>query len=229
MSTHIDHLVVGAESLSQGVDYVRSCMGVDIPYGGTHEKMGTHNHLMKIGKELFFEIIAINPDMDPPDRPRWFGLDDPAVRQQIAQQPRLLTWVVNTNNLKKLMQQTLLSFGNIEPITRGKLSWDFGLPDDGSLIAAGMLPYPIQWHSDKHPATEMVDLNCRFLSLKIYHPYPEWLQSALATIGAQKLVKIIPLPKNALPYMAASFNTPTGLKTLKSYSATAGGVCPTMR
>ncbi|WP_321371830.1 VOC family protein [uncultured Desulfuromusa sp.] len=219
MLTKIDHLVIGAESLSQGVDYVRACLGVDIPYGGVHEKMGTHNHLMRIGKEIFLEIIAVNPDITTPDRPRWFGLDDPFVRQRIAQQPRLLAWVVNTDNLKMMMQQTLVSLGNLELITRGNLNWDFGLPGDGSLIAAGMFPYAIQWHTDKHPATEMTDLNCSFQSLDIYHPYPEWLRSVLTAIGAQRLVTINPLPPNSAPYLAASFKTPAGGKILKSCGA----------
>jgi hypothetical protein len=94
MQTQIDHLVVGAANLAQGVSYVKECLGVDIPYGGVHETMGTHNHLMQIGNNSFLEVIAINPAGDPVEHPRWYGLDDPFVRQQILVQPTLLTWVV---------------------------------------------------------------------------------------------------------------------------------------
>ena len=59
--TKIDHLVVGAANLSAGVEYVNRLLGVDIPYGGEHEKMGTHNHIMQLGSRLFLEVIAINP------------------------------------------------------------------------------------------------------------------------------------------------------------------------
>ncbi|MEE8364674.1 MAG: VOC family protein [Gammaproteobacteria bacterium] len=42
-------MVIAADSLEQGVDYVRSTLGVDIPRGGVHQTMGTHNHLMQLG------------------------------------------------------------------------------------------------------------------------------------------------------------------------------------
>jgi hypothetical protein len=216
MQTNIDHLVIGAATLTLGVEYVRDCLGVDIPYGGEHAKMGTHNHLMRIGEGVFLEIIAINPDIEPPNRPRWFGLDDPFVRQRLATQPTLLTWVVNTGNITKLIQQAMFSLGKSELIRRGELSWNFGLPDDGSLIAGGILPYAIEWHTKKHPAANMVDLNCRFHSLEIYHPYPKWLQSALVSIGALDLVKIIGLPQNEAPYITAAIKAPSGLKKIRS-------------
>lgn len=216
MQTNIDHLVIGAATLTQGVEYVRDCLEVDMPHGGVHVKMGTHNHLMQIGEGIFLEIIATNPDIEPPKRPRWFGLDDPFVRQHLATQPTLLTWVVNTGNLNQLIQQAMFSLGKSELIRRGELSWNFGLPDDGRLIAGGILPYAIEWHTKTHPAANMADLNCRFHSLEIYHPYPEWFQSALVSIGAQDLVKIIRLPQNEAPYITASISTPSGLKKLYS-------------
>lgn len=216
MLTNIDHLVIGAATVAQGVNYVRDYLGVDMPYGGVHVNMGTQNHLMQIGEEIFLEIIAINPDIEPPKQPRWFGLDDPFVRQRLATQPTLLTWVVNTDNLDKLIRQAMYSLGNSELIRRGELSWNFGLPDDGRLIAGGILPYAIEWHTSKHPAANMADFNCSFHSLEIYHPYPAWLQSALVSIGALNLVKIIEVPQNETPYITASINTPSGLKTLCS-------------
>ncbi|WP_022664953.1 VOC family protein [Desulfospira joergensenii] len=216
MQTKIDHLVIGAATLTQGVNYVRDHLGVDMPYGGVHTKMGTHNHLMRIGNDAFLEIIAINHDIAPPNRPRWFGLDDPFIRQQIKIQPSLLTWVVNTRNIKNLMRQSAFSFGKAELISRGNLSWYFGLPDDGRLLAGGMLPYAIEWQTDKHPSVNMADLGCSFYSLEIYHSYPRWLQSALSSVGASDLVKVNTLPKNEVPYMIAYINAPNGIKKLYS-------------
>lgn len=87
MRTRIDHLVIGAASLAQGVAYVNRLLAVDIPYGGEHRTMGTHNHVMKIGEDLFLEVLAINPANDPLEKPRWYGLDDPYVRQALQSQP----------------------------------------------------------------------------------------------------------------------------------------------
>lgn len=216
MTTRIDHLVIGAESLAQGVAYVRDCLGVDMPFGGVHAKMGTHNHLMQLGNDIFLEVIAIDDDGEPPDRPRWFGLDDALIRRRIAVQPTLLAWVVNTQDIDRLMKQAAFSMGTAEFITRGNLSWYFALPEDGRLLAGGMLPYAIQWQTDHHPSAAMADLGCRFKGLEIHHPYPRWLASALASIGASDLVTIKALAKNKTPYMTAYIDTPDGVKQLST-------------
>ena len=219
MQTRIDHLVIGAADLSQGVAYVKDCLGVDIPYGGIHVNMGTHNHLMRLGETVFLEVMAINPDIEPPDRPRWFGLDDPFVRRRIEAQPTLLTWLVNTKNIVATLQQTQFPFGKADLMSRGNLSWYFGLPDDGGLLAAGMLPYLIEWRTDSHPAKNLADRGCLFQGLEIYHSHPAWLRSVLDAIGAANLVKIHPLPKNRPPYLVAHIQTPKGIKELRSNAA----------
>jgi len=155
MPTRIDHLVIGAGTLQQGLDHVRERLGVSMPFGGVHAKMGTHNHLMQLGNASFLEVIAINRDIEPPDRPRWFGLDDAFIRRQIIKEPTLLGWVVNTDDIDRLMKQANFSLGKAELITRGNLSWHFGLPEDGRLIAGGMLPYAIEWGTDHHPSAGM--------------------------------------------------------------------------
>lgn len=216
MQTRLDHLVIGAHDLQQGVDYVKACLGVEMPYGGVHEKMGTHNHLMQLGEQIFLEVIAVNPDAQPPECPRWYGLDDPFVRRRIQAQPTLLSWVVNTQNINDFLQRGGFSFGKATLLRRGELSWDFGLPDDGRLLAAGMLPYVIAWRTAFHPSTRMADLGCRLLGLEIHHPYPDWLQSTLESISAAHLVKINALPADRTPYLVAHIRTPQGVKELCS-------------
>ena len=219
MPTRIDHLVIGAGTLEQGVDYVREHLGVSMPFGGVHPKMGTHNHLMQLGNAIFLEVIAVNKDIDPPARPRWFGLDDAVIRLQIDKQPALLGWVVNTPNLKALIEQATFALGKAERISRGDLSWYFGLPEDGRLMAGGMLPYAIEWQTDHHPSAGMADLGCRLQRLEIHHPYPHWLHAALASIGAADLVPINAMDKNETPFMIATIDTPDGVKKLRSLTA----------
>ncbi|MBC8438062.1 MAG: VOC family protein [Deltaproteobacteria bacterium] len=219
MQPRIDHLVIGADSLTQGVDYVRNLMGVDIPYGGEHIKMGTHNHLMKLGDGVFLEVIAINRHVQQPERPRWYGLDDPFIRQKIKRQPTFLTWVINTHDIDGLIRQAIFSLGESTLINRGSLSWNFGLPKDGRLLAGGLLPYAIEWHSDKHPSENMTDLGCSLHSLEIYHPYPFWLQAALESIDSFQLVKVIALPENETPYIVACICTQQGITKLYSHTA----------
>jgi len=49
----LDHLVIASETLEEGVAHVRDKLGVEIPFGGKHPLMGTHNHLMQFGSEAF--------------------------------------------------------------------------------------------------------------------------------------------------------------------------------
>ena len=79
----LDHIVVAAESLQQGVDYLRATLGVELPKGGFHQTMATHNHLMQLGDDAYLELIAIDPDTAAPAHPRWFALDQASMRARL--------------------------------------------------------------------------------------------------------------------------------------------------
>jgi len=216
MRTKLDHLVIAAETLEQGVDYVRSTLGVQIPKGGFHKTMGTYNHLMQLGDGTYLEVIAIDPDATLPDQPRWFGLDDSLMRGSLRQQPRLITWVINTTEFEKLNHASSFSIGTPTEFSRDNLRWQISLPGDGRLLASGFLPYIIQWHSKPHPSLEMADLGCRLHSLEIYHNRANWLRSMLKSIGADHLVRIHALPDGESAYLSASIETVSGIKVLTS-------------
>lgn len=210
----LDHLVIAAESLEQGVDYVRSTLGVDIPRGGVHQTMGTHNNLMQLGKETYLEVIAINPDGLIPNHPRWFNLDECLMRESLQRQPRLITWVMNTPDILRVSQQAKFSNGTPSELSRDNLRWQIALTEDGRLLAHGLLPYVIQWQNQPHPSNAMADLGCQLVELEIYHNRPAWLKSMLASIDAGHLVSVHELPDTETPYLSASIDTPDGAKTL---------------
>jgi len=216
MNIKLDHIVVGAATLEQGVAYVQEQFGVVIPKGGEHPLMATHNHVMQLGNETFLEVIAINPSGDHPAQPRWYGLDDPAVRNSLEFRPRLLTWVVNTNALKELQGQIDFDLGVITPLSRGELNWLFAVPDDGRLLGGGMLPHAMQWQTNEHPSSNMADMNCRLRVLNIYHPYPEWLSSKLTSLNASELVTVHALTDDTAAYITAEIEAPNGLVVLSS-------------
>ena len=214
MSVALDHLVVGAASLDQGFSWIRELFGIDIPRGGEHVNMGTHNRVMQIGRGAYLEVIAINPDAPIPDRPRWFGLDDPAICFALKKQPRLLTWVVNTDDISTTMKHTEFSFGNVEAMSRDDLHWQITIPAGGNLLRGGVVPMLIQWQSRVHPAGKMADLGCTLERLEIHHPQPEKTAAVLEEIDALRLVEIHALPVGASPYLAARILTPLGGRTL---------------
>jgi hypothetical protein len=62
----------------------------------------------------------------------------------------------------------------------------------------------------------MQDLGCRLESIDIYHPYPEWLRSALESIGSQQLVNVLSADDGEMPRIDANISTPNGLAVLSS-------------
>ncbi len=71
----LDHITVVARTLEEGAAHIKRQLGIDMPKGGAHPAMGTHNRLLSLGETAFLELIAIDPDATPPSHPRWFNLD----------------------------------------------------------------------------------------------------------------------------------------------------------
>lgn len=211
----LDHIVIAAHDLKQGADYLGGALGVEIPVGGKHPTMATHNLVMQLGNDAYLEVIAIDPDGPPPRHPRWFALDTAALRAAIREQPRLITWVINTANVQALADHADFDIGLPTELSRDSLRWEFALPDDGRLLGAGMLPYCIQWHSSPHPSQNMADTGCLLQELSIHHNRPRWLNDRLDAIEASHLVQIEPLPDSETPYLEAIIDTPNGTVVLR--------------
>ncbi len=209
---NMDHLVIAAKTLGAGVEFVKEKFGVDVPKGGEHRNMATHNHVMQLGDDIFLEIISVAPELEGnPDyvsRPRWFALDEPAMQHKLEKQPSLVAWVVNTGDLEGLTAACPFSLGTVTPVSRGDLNWLFALPADGRLLAGGALPYVMQWLTQDHPSRGMKDLGVRLKSLTIAHLYPDWLARNMELLGVAHLVEIVKAPDASGAGMTARFETP---------------------
>lgn len=154
----IDHLVVAARTLDEGVAWCEATLGVTPGAGGKHPLMGTHNRVFSIASErhpkAYFEIIAIDPDAPPPGRPRWFDLDTPAVQQAMAAGPQLVHWVLRCDDIEARcarLRALGIDRGEVLQASRGALSWRISVRPDGARLLQGTLPTLIQWDSP-HPA-----------------------------------------------------------------------------
>ncbi len=213
---HLDHIVVAAHDLKQGVAWLAERLGVTLPAGGIHKTMGTHNHLMQLGEQSYLELIAINPAAQVPGVPRWFNLDQDLLRQSLKNEPRLITWVMNTSNLKQLTDSVEFDIGKPTALSRDNLSWEIAVTDDGRLIADGLLPYCLQWHSSPHPSTGMANLGCTLNSLTLFHNRVNWLEDRLQALGARQLVEVESIDDSQAPYLSAVIDCPLGQVTLDS-------------
>jgi hypothetical protein len=214
----VDHLVVAAHSLVQGVAWCEKTLGVTPGPGGRHVLMGTHNRLLKVATEsypkAYLEIIAIDPDAPPPGRARWFGLDDMALQEQLREAPRLVHVVARTT-LIDMHRAGLLELG-LQPgdpvrasrdTPLGPLSWQILVRADGALDCGGALPTLMQWDG-RHPGDAMADSDVRLRSLRL-SGLPERARLALGLRG----VAVSPGPG---PAVCALLDTPQGEITLSS-------------
>ena len=147
----LDHVAIGCATLAEGAAYIRGKLGVDVPVGGRHERMGTHNLLMRIGDKVYLELIAIDPEAPMPGQPRWFALDDPAQQAHLRERPRPIAWIAGTGDIAAVLAASPVDLGRAVDMSRGELRWRISLRDDGALPEAGALPILIEWAQGRIP------------------------------------------------------------------------------
>ena len=234
MPTQIDHLVVAATSLEQGVQWCEALFGITPALGGEHALFGTHNRLFKIATPKFsmayFEIIAINPEAVRSKKTttlhphRWFDLDNPELQKSISKEPRLIHFVASTPDIKAARMALRMEGIDRGPAihaerqtSKGLLHWQISVRADGQRLFDGALPTLIQW--GKPDATEPLRLHPRntlprsgvtLQSIDITHPSAEKLQAAYASIGLNG-ISISEGPAN----IKATLKTPKGIVVLE--------------
>jgi Glyoxalase-like domain len=183
-----------------------------MPYGGAHPEMATHNHLLRLGDDVFLEVIAVDPTAENPERRRWFGLDDAtAIRNAWDDGRRLRGWVVRTHDLDAITARHGGLLGHKTRVSRGDRSWHFLIPADGSLPAAGFAPSVIDWGDRGCPAPAMPNLGAKLLSFSIEHPDP----AAIAELYTRLEVVDPPdVRHGAEPRYRARIQTPAGIGEL---------------
>ena len=169
----LDHITVIAPSLAEGVLHVRNCLDLDVPFGQRHAYMGTYNHLLQLGDTVYLEIVALDPEADAPDRPRWFGLDDQnKVRCDWDEGRRLRGWVARTDTIDAIIAGRGDIFGEKVPLPTVNASFDFAIPNDGSLPLDGAAPSLIDRRGKPRAMATIVDLGARLRSFTLEHPDP---------------------------------------------------------
>lgn len=187
----IDHIVLAANTLSEGIAFLRARTGAEPSLGGKHPAMGTHNAVLRLGPSIYLEVIAVDGDAPAPERPRWMGLDDPLVRESLARGPRLVCWMAVTDDIAAAAAKFGPLVGAVWNGERGPLRWQLTVRPDGSLPAGGAVPSLIQWPENVHPAKTMSDGGFSFRSLTVRHRAKAWLDATLEDLGAHAGVETV--------------------------------------
>ena len=200
----LDHLVVRARTLDEGVAHVEDALGVPVGPGGRHEAMGTHNRLLSLGPDEYLEVIAVDPDGRDPGRPRWFGLD------RWDGPPELGAWVARTDDLEAALADAPEGAGEPMDLARDALRWRMAVPAAGAAPLGGAYPALIEWGSE-HPAPGLADRGCRLRRLEIAAPEAWVVRDLLARpMGGERRV----LFREGAPAMRAVIDTPAGRRVL---------------
>jgi hypothetical protein len=218
VNVRLDHLVLAAPTLEEGVQWAERTLGVTPAPGGRHALMSTHNRLLKLdgSDDAYLELIAVDPEAPDPGRARWFGLDDPALQASLrAGGPRLVHWVARTTNLD--MHRFGLLAAGLDPGTTlaaeratpaGLLRWRVTVPDDGRPRAGGALPTLIEWQGP-HPAPALPASGIALQELEV-HGLPARAAQVLQPLGVR-------MDETArAPALVARLATPRGIITLAS-------------
>lgn len=207
----LDHLIVAATTLDEGVDWIRDRLGAVPQAGGKHVTMGTHNALLRIGPRAYLEIIAIDPAANAPQRPRWMDLDEPRMRATLAEGPALIAWAVRSRDIDNDVERSPIDVGTIIPMQRGDWRWRLTVPDDGHLPGRGLVPILIEWADTRHPTDNLPPSGVELVTMAGEHPEPAPIRDALMRLGLTDTLKVT---YGRAPRLAAMLRTPRGVITL---------------
>lgn len=205
--SRIDHIAVTAPNLEVGAAWVEQVLGVAPQPGGEHALMGTHNVLLRLGDDIYLEVIAANPRVAAPARARWFGLD----ALEPDSPPRLRNWIARTTDIAAALAAAGEPLGTVTEMQRGDLRWLITIPDDGKPLMGGTAPALIEWKSGPHPASRLPDQGLRLQALELFHPRPHRLMALLEAIGMDGRVRVRRSPAGEGSSLVAHIATPRGL------------------
>jgi len=226
-TTQIDHLVIAARTLDEGVQWCEATLGVTPGAGGAHPLMGTHNRLLSIASsaypQAYLEIIAIDPARSSTRAPglrRWFDLDDVALQAGLARHgPQLIHFVARVPDAAAALQALASAHAHIErgPLIEaardsaaGRLEWQITVRDDGQRLFYGALPTLIQWGA-VHPVDAMPDGGVSLTALEARHPRADVLRGALGCLGLDAFEV-----RQGAPNLRATLQSPRGSVVLES-------------
>lgn len=208
LMSRIDHLIVGAPDLDEGMARVGERLGVGAAPGGQHPGFGTRNALISLGEGTYLEIVAPDPDQPVPEGPRLFGVD-------ALEGPKLVTWVAKGTDLEGLVSRlprhdsglgSVHSGGRRQP-DGSVLTWEVTdpfMPREG-----GVVPFFIDWGHTPHPSLTSPS-GCELVDLSAEHPDADRVRGILDGLGLDLRVEHGPAPA-----LVAAIRGPRGMVELR--------------
>jgi len=151
----IDHIIVGAPSLTVATQWLTAQTGIQGEYGGQNPHNATHNMLYRLPDGAYFEILSPDPaNFATAERGLPFGLD---VLEDLA----VVGWAARVRDLAAEVDRADAAgvpHGEVVQMSRTRpdgivLTWTMTYPVPSGL--ASLLPVLIDWGETEHPSTSL--------------------------------------------------------------------------
>ncbi len=161
--------------------------------------------MLQLGGGCYLEIIAPDPSQPSPERPRPFGLDLPALRERIAIRPRLVNYLLRTDNIAGARAQLGFDTGEIREMSRGSLHWKICSREMTGHSDDLLLPGFLDWGEQTPPGEQLQARGVTMIALHLRGPAA--YIDRLSPLRADRRIDISEHPSAML---AAEFQTPRG-------------------
>jgi len=224
--TKLDHLVVIAQTLRDGVEYVSDSLRaapvlLQKVEGVGNDAVGAR---LPLWNGLSIDVMAVSRDAAEEETvtfPRPYGLDSTETRMRAAHGPFLAHWVARVErprHLKRWADQYPRRLGIIRDMQHARRAAHATLDASGAFPAwrgagDGLLPTLIQWNDAHHPPASFPESGIALKALRGFHPSPELIGEQLRWLGLETILTVEPTLVE--PSMFAEFETPSGIRTLK--------------
>lgn len=197
VTCRLDHLLIGARSLSSCIDWASRALEVTATPGGHHPGRGTENALHGLGSDAYLEFIAPSTAAGGSSRAR-----DLLSR---IEHPAFCWWAVASGDLERARNGLAglgipcgeIVAGERQTPDGKRLRWRLCFPECEHFGA--LLPFVIEWQSAEAHPSRGITAGAQLEHLELSTPNPDRLHAAFAALGLDEAaLRIRAAPKNAL-------------------------------
>ncbi len=163
----LDHIVFGSLTLEEGTEFIENILQAKLSDIGYHKDMGTHNRVIRIGKNVYLEVVAIDPKIRILNDRIWFNLDNPNLQSKLKKSPQIIGYVIESKNINITKY-----YDPFFRASRNNYEWHFAMPTfrnnilDSEIIETGIIPSLITWKSEK-PINQMKENQFELINFEI--------------------------------------------------------------
>ncbi len=121
---------------------------------------------------------------------------------------------MRTNDIDRVTNATDLELGVVEEMSRGALEWRITIPPNDRLPSHGIAPAVIQWKSDVHPVSKLVESSVALFRVVGRHPGARHITALLNAASFDGPFAVVEPSDGECIGLTATFQTPREMVVL---------------